>query len=328
MSDVSLSKFNAQISHVFQEMGLEQYLKPGVAEKTVLTYARIFKRTKDLDDPLYGVSRASFKVHRAALLRGYSSMISNRLMKLIQHDSGKQALTDETIERYRIEIPILLKKIHGVLDREKPQEKTKPASMRTRIPKSQGGEAWQSRVLNVARPPAKMAVAILWAGGFRPSEIARGVTLIKMNSGNITMRTEGSKRSDITGGGQDFKVLEIDGKSPVGLAIKHLLAGEQRVDYKRNARTLEADLELAGYKIGLDKRLNAYTFRHAASADLKRNHDVETTAKALGHVSARSQSGYGSVQQGKTGRCPIVSAEAPRGITQMIRAHAEFQAGR
>ena len=193
----------------------------------------------------------------------------------------------------------------------KPTNLAEKQTMKHRLPT--GEHDWRADAFRLASPASKMAVALLWASGVRPAELHRGVSIRKVGR-SIFVRIEGAKVSDLTGGGQPYRILEIDATMPAGKAVVSCMTSDE-MKVSRNRKTLDKDLEILGWKMGWDVRLNAYTFRHAGSSDLKADGDKERTALSLGHKAVKSQSTYGSSQQGQSRRSPIISVEAARPLT-------------
>lgn len=161
------------------------------------------------------------------------------------------------------------------------------------------------------------AVAVSWATGCRPSEIALGVKVTR-DGDHVILHIKGVKKGKV-----GYKVTEEregklycveEGESDRGLewrqlklksdfndATKYLfeLAGDDGAEVKYNKNSLRTRLNEAG-KIALKKlkdtpTISPYTFRHAMGSDVKSCDDLtdEQRSMIMGHLSCTSLSVYG-----------------------------------
>lgn len=299
-----------------EKLDIFRYLGgPAKAEKTLLTYRRIWDRYKFDEKAMEGLSRASFKVHRAALLHCSASAFSISWRSL--HAALKSGGVAEELElRDRERVTKALLQFKAVLSAEKPPAGGEKSAKTTLRKRADWKTDWQAEAYTKVPRAGRLAVALLWAMPIRPAELHAGVELELLDNGDVRVVAPGVKVSQITGGGQEWRVVVLDGDTPPVRLLRLELeaAGARHMRYARNMHTLRHDLENAGEAMGMEGRLCAYVFRHITASDLKADKDQERTALAMGHASARSQTGYGYSSRGRAGRSPILSVDAPQPV--------------
>ena len=107
----------------------------------------------------------------------------------------------------------------SVQDAVKPETTTAKRSARKTLPKSAD---WLSRAYEAATDAQKPAVAVLWASGCRPAEIAMGVDVSKRKGGVLVIEIPGAKVKDDAG--QPRRSIAIREDSEAGKALLAVLA--------------------------------------------------------------------------------------------------------
>lgn len=291
---------------------------PDKSTQTLKTYRRIWARTGFSPDPLAGVTRKSFKVHRAAMLYCCASAFSDSWKELNElRKTGADRADRELVLRLRVAKS--LEQYDRVRSAEKPPAEGGERASKAIRNRADWRSDWQAEAYTRVPEAARLAVALLWAMPLRPAELHRGVKIEILEGGDVRVTAPGAKVSEITGGGQEWRVITLDRSSPPTRLVRFELekAGVSTMRYARNLHTLRHDLEDAGRAMGMEGRLCAYCFRHAAAGDLKADRDQELVALAMGHVSAKSQTGYGHASRGKAGRSAILSVEAPEAVRHL-----------
>lgn len=168
---------------------------------------------------------------------------------------------------------------------------------------------WQRLAFDSATDVQKGAVAVMWATGCRPAEIAQGVTLKKTPHGILVM-IPGVKVREMSG--QPSRHLLIDMDSDAGRALVQVMGDADVQDIERGAKRIAEDLADIRRRSGLT--VSAYSFRHQVASDLKAQHaDPVKVAEAMGHASTRMQARYGDGRKGSTGGA-ILDAKAEREV--------------
>ena len=117
--------------------------------------------------------------------------------------------------------------------------------------------------------------------------------------------------------GQPLRVIEVEIDNDVAQALADRAAARLLVVHVQDPRKLSDAVR------GMSRRLfpkigyviSPYTFRHAIAAREKaRGRSVGSLATVLGHVSGRSQRGYGTPQQGRHLPGSIYAAGAERPV--------------
>ena len=289
-----------------------------VSEKTSRTYERAAARRIDMRSPelgqlMDGVSARSWHATRAALLH----VAATRYVELRR--ACDQAQKDGDLER-AARAAVLARRAVDVIRRvenaERPELDRKRATKRGSLPKAMD---WQARIWDAATPVQRPAVAVLWASGCRPAELEAGVDVIRRDRPDgrilIELRIPGAK---VTGhSGQPMRHIAIDGKSPQGAALLAALDGRMSMTIQRGARRLNADFADLRSRTGL--KVSPYSMRHQVAANLKAqfgSNKAEKVAEAMGHVTTRSQSRYGSTRQAQQSGSGVLAVRAIRPVKE------------
>lgn len=129
--------------------------------------------------------------------------------------------------------------------------------------------------------------------GCRPDEMEKGVTVKRLEN-TIEITIKGSKCSDKSGAGQEWRTLTFDANHPLILNISEGF-------YQAKARAIGDAVSHFGMKVSKSKKhpISAYSFRHAAASNFKASGlSDEEVAAALGHRSTATMSFYGSKSKG------------------------------
>lgn len=279
-------------------------------DRTRVQYKRIIKRR--LVDAggradLAGLSRASWYPARAALRIGLAE--TYRVAKR-GYDAAMKGGDMDTAARAIQRAKNALDDLEAVSSATAPPAEKIAHSARQRLPKVAG--SWQAQVYEQASAVQRPAVAVLWATGCRPAELARGVDVfIDKDSGALCVRIPGAKVNDAKQAGQPVRVLVISKSSRAGKALLAVLGDAQRVQVRRAAKRITKDFLAIRPKLPAGWTVSAYSFRHQAAANLKADlGDAGKTASALGHRSTRSQQRYGTARQRQAGGGAILDAGA------------------
>lgn len=189
---------------------------------------------------------------------------------------------------------------------ERPIRTTPVRSKRKSLP----AIGWQRLAFDSATDVQKGAVAVMWATGCRPAEIAQGVTLTKTSHGILVM-IPGVKVREMSG--QPTRQILIDMDSDVGRALVEVMGDADVHDIERGAKRIAEDLADIRRRSGLAS-VSAYSFRHQVASDLKAQQaDPVKVAEAMGHASTRMQARYGDGRKGIAGGA-ILDATAERTV--------------
>lgn len=304
-----LIEFVRDIHARSQAAGIVQH-KPQInSPDTKRTYARIIQRDQVEDTGMQGVSRASWYVHRGALLAGYALAFKAERKAM---DKAQRAGDIEEAWRHAQNASEALSRFTRAKDAEKPAERSRSRSKKLSAPLN---DDWQAKAWKAAPAAVKPVVAVLWAVGCRPKELEMGVGIELDDEGNPVLTIPGAKCSESTQAGQKQRRIVVDRLTHQGRVLASM-AANGRVLVQRNRKTLSNDLEKLGQRIGMESRLSAYDFRHVTASELKLLHDEELTAIALGHASARSQKRYGHHSRGE-GRGAVKSATATTPVRRL-----------
>jgi hypothetical protein len=159
------------------------------------------------------------------------------------------------------------------------------------------------------------ALACGWVGA-RPNEIELGVALKRFQTRQgevVQVRIRGAKVTDHSG--QPERVLWISATSPEGLALLSAIpAGATRTVVRRRAKRINLDWSQR-IRPRMGGKPSAYSLRHQFAANLKaQGLDPIEIAKALGHLSVKSQKRYGSASQGQRGGVGLLAVDATRDV--------------
>lgn len=290
-----------------------------VSEATAADYAKVAARRLDLraedrGDLMEGVSKASWHHHRAALRHEAARLYMGHrracdaaqkagdLRKAMGHAQGAR----RAVEAYQ-----------AVTEAEAPAERAPRRTKRKTLPKGD----WQRRAWDVATPAMRPALAVGWVGA-RPAEIQDGVTVRRsFDEGGevVVVEIPGAKVTKRTG--QPWRRITVDPDSDAGRALLEVLGDAHAVEVTRPAKRISKDWTTIRAHAG--GNASAYSLRHQFAANLKASKmDPVEIALALGHVSVRSQSRYGSARQGQAGGHGILAVEAARQVVTGPQADA------
>ena len=287
------------------------------SEKTRATYERAYTRMrqrKAWPEVMGARSRRSFQLYRAALVY---MMLANLTRECRLACSG---LGD--MQAIRVRVTILLECLNRYPpDADGPSTWKRPEAGVVRKGKRNGmsriPKGGLSRlVAAVADDPVYAdPLRVLFLTGARPCELVNGVEVQITAAGRLRFTIKGGKVTDQTG--QPVRVIEVEIDNAVAQALADRAAAGPLVVRVKDPRKLSDKVR------GMSRRLfpkiayviSPYTFRHATAADLKaRRASVESVAKVLGHVSGKSQCGYGTRQQGGLLPGNICFADATRPV--------------
>lgn len=286
-----------------------------VSEATAADYARVGRARLDLGDKsggrlLDGVTRQSWDHHRAALRHEAARLFSAHRGAC---DRAQRSQDLQAAARHAMASRAALRAYTAISGATKPPDRSAPRkSKRKTLPK---GADWQKRAWEAATPAMRPALACGWVGA-RPNEIGLGVVLERhwTTDGEVVQVTiRGAKVTDHSG--QPERVLWIRATSPEGQALLSAIpTGETRTQVCRGAKRINLDWS-ERIRPAMGGKPSAYSLRHQFAANLKAAglSPIEI-AKALGHLSVKSQKRYGSRSQGQGGGIGLIKAEATREV--------------
>jgi integrase len=174
-------------------------------------------------------------------------------------------------------------------------------------------ENWRERVLDELKVLDLLPALVLALTGCRPCEYKKGI-LLERDGDDLRVTIQGGKVSELTGGGQAYRMLTFDGNDDMASTI--LVA----VDIRGGKKVVRDDLGTwrkrftrAAERAGV-KGISPYSLRHQFSADQKsRGWNDDRLSQALGHASDRMRKHYGHSGQGRSGGGGLrsVSASVP-----------------
>jgi integrase len=296
-----------------------------VTPATAKDYERVGRSRLDLADAsggrlMAGVSRQSWDHHRAALRHEAARLFAAHRSAC---DAAQRSQDLPAAEKHARASRAALSAYTAVSEAERPPNRSAPRkSKRKSLPK---GPDWQERAWEAATAAMRPAVACGWVGA-RPNEIELGVVLERTftecgEAIRVTIR--GAKVTERSG--QPERTLLISVHSPEGRALFSAIPkGEFRTEVRRGAKRINADW-CNRIRPRMGGKPSAYSLRHQFAANLKAAglSPVEI-AKALGHLSVKSQKRYGSRSQGQGGGLALLEAEAPREVRTGPEADAIF----
>jgi hypothetical protein len=155
---------------------------------------------------------------------------------------------------------------------------------------------WSEQMIEAAKCESsaeQAAVVAMAMVGPRPGEIA-DIGLLIMENGDLAMRLNGNKLSEVSG--QCWRVFMLE---PEGWAKRLLpLATRGKISYpfkKINSKRIQRVVAKASAKaFGCATKVNCSTFRNHVSSELKAlDWSEDDIAKAMGHQSQKTQRFYG-----------------------------------
>jgi hypothetical protein len=286
-----------------------------VSEATAKDYARVGRARLDLKDGsggrlMAGVSRQSWDHHRAAL-RHEAAMAFRAHRSACDRAQRSEDL--QVAARHAKAAREALRAFTAVSAATRPPDRSAPRrSKRKTLPK---GDGWQKRAWEAATAAMRPALACGWVGA-RPNEIELGVALERLQTRHgevVQVRIRGAKVTDHSG--QPERVLWISATSPEGLALLSAIPeGATSTEVRRGAKRINLDWSQRIRPL-MDGKPSAYSLRHQFAANLKAHgFDPIDIAKALGHLSVKSQKRYGSASQGQGGGVGLLAADATRDV--------------
>lgn len=158
------------------------------------------------------------------------------------------------------------------------------------------------------------AIAVLYATGCRPDELAKGVRVsISENLKEIEFTIIGSKLNADQRRGIKLRKIAIsihDENNKIKGCLLPLLNELQKNDFEKIKIEVASANSFSGYISKISKRIyprrkthaSAYSFRHSFATDLKNSGaDQVLIASSMGHASTRSQQAYGRKKRGSSG---------------------------
>lgn len=286
-----------------------------VSEATAKDYARVGRARLDLQDGaggrlMAGVSRQSWDHHRAALR--HEAATAFRVHRSAC-DRAQRSQDLQAAARHARAARKALRAFTEVSAATKPPERSAPRqSKRKTLPK---GDDWQKRAWEAATAAMRPALACGWVGA-RPNEIELGVDLERLQTQQgevVQVLIRGAKVTDHSG--QPERVLWISATSPEGLALLSAIPkGSTRTVVRRGAKRINLDWS-ERIRPTMGGKPSAYSLRHQFAANLKaQGFDPIQIAKALGHLSVKSQKRYGSASQGQRGGVGLLAVDATREV--------------
>lgn len=277
---------------------------------TATKYKRGAATRLDLDrddggDLMANVSHRSFHPIKAAILHcaALSYAGERKACDEAQRSGDWQAAATAAKRARRALIAI-----QKVQEAERPEATAQTASKRRTLPRNQ---SWQRVAYEASTPAQKAAVALLWAAGPRPAEIAKGVDVehgVWQGKAVLLVTIPGAKVSKKLQAGQPVRRMLIDADSDAGQALIECLGSEKKMTVKRGADRLRKDF--ADIRDRTMLKVSPYSMRHQFAANAKSFAEAEEVAKMMGHQSERSQQRYGSVQQAQKNGAVVLAAQA------------------
>lgn len=286
-----------------------------VSAATAADYARVGRARLDLEDDsggrlMDGVSRQSWDHHRAAL-RHEAAMAFRAHRSAC--DRAQRSGDLQVAARHARASRVALRAYTAISRATRPPSRSAPRrSKRKTLPK---GDDWQKRAWEAATAAMRPALACGWVGA-RPNEIELGVALERLQTRQgevVQVRIQGAKVTDHSG--QPERVLWISATSPEGLALLSAIPeGATRTVVRRRAKRISLDWSQR-IRARMGGKPSAYSLRHQFAANLKaQGFGPIEVAKALGHLSVKSQKRYGSASQGQGGGVGLLAVDATRDI--------------
>lgn len=290
-----------------------------ISAKTAADYKKVAKQRLDLSQKscgtlMEGVSRESWDHHRAAL-RYESARL--HYYHLDAFEEAVAADDPQGIRFHAIRAARALDAFVKVSAAVKPPARSKKkASKRRTLPKS---EAWQQKAWDAATDVMRPAVAVC-AVGARPAEVETGIELertVRDGKPLICVTITGAKvrENEDHEVGQSWRKLYIAIDSLEGTMLDAAIpAGHDHVIVKRSAKRIGKDWD-DRIRPAIGGKVSAYSLRHQFASNLKAaGFDRITIARAMGHISTKSQSRYGSGKQGQGGIACLVAADAAKDV--------------
>ncbi|MDE8347127.1 MAG: site-specific integrase [Acidocella sp.] len=275
-------------------------------------------------------NRKSFNVYRAALVFCAKETIRNRYARI----------TDEGDIISRVDAAYLVKDIEhslAILNRYPPHgggtacQWSAPDEGQTKKGKRRGisklPENWRERMAQACPTTSRYAAALYLSAlvGLRPQELKYGA-IVGVVDGHIAVWIEGAKVT--TKNGQPARSIAFLIDNVIARMLANIVVakkterGKLKVSIKDPRKFCDVVRSLSRTVFPeVDYIVTPYSFRHGFAADQKaRKVDPADLAKALGHVSARSQRAYGSTGQGRRPLIALTQVIATRPVRALDRA--------
>jgi integrase len=307
--------------------------QPAPSASTIKQYCNAMRRMAEGNqwpEEIGKLNRKSFNYYRAALL--FCTVESIRKEHARITDEG------DTISRVEAELQIdRIKNFLGILRRYPPNggigdcRWSAPPEGQTRKGKRRGMSRlplnWREMIANACPATSEYAAPLLLSAlvGLRPIELQHGV-IVAVKHDHIVVRINGAKVTANTGQparGIAFPVDNVIAQRLARMVTERGKHGLLRV-------SINVPRKFCDFVRSLSRQLfppteyvvTPYTFRHGFASDQKAQRaGGEVLAKALGHVSARSQKAYGSAGQGRRPLVTITAVEAPRTVRALDRTN-------
>lgn len=175
-----------------------------------------------------------------------------------------------------------------------------------------------------------LGMLLLAIVGCRPSELCLGITVKKVVQSDqdlLCISIVGAKTNEANGQPIRQLLFSYAHKSFLLNVLKSQLenAGGLLIVRVENKKAFSNSITRFGRLIWPEHKhdVTPYTFRHAFASDMKANFDSETIARSLGHVSARTQKGYGQRQLSKIGEPNLpIAVQASRLIRNLKNTYS------
>jgi integrase len=305
------AKERIRLLHLKLEM-LWTILEEGPSEKTLTQYRNADDRMRERGmspEEIGAKSRRSYNLYRAAYVYCTIERIANIYDELYVN------IETMPMERAR-ELMTRIERELMVLDEYPPRSEYLQSRWRSpdggvvRKGKRTGlfslPEDWRQKMVNASvGSEYHLALMALTLTGLRPAELEKGVRVELTAEGHLAFTVCGAKVTAIAG--QPMRQIRMYVGDPVTRRLAlHLQAtgGKDGIVVSvSDARKFCDDVRALSAR--LFKRCkyvaSPYSFRHAFSADMKtQNVSPQDLAMMMGHVTERSQRGYGSRNQGRS----------------------------
>jgi integrase len=183
---------------------------------------------------------------------------------------------------------------------------------------------WRERLIAAAgNTGLGAALCLLGLTGLRPSELERGVVLVR-GAQELGLAIAGSKVHGDRG--QPWRMLVLEGAHPWAGELMNRLSLEDSAPagFRYPKALLQRQLRLLAERcfpdVARQHLPSALSFRHQFSSDLKRSGvALSVIAASLGHRSERTSQVYGLKSQGRAGGHGLIQARAGAPIRPEVR---------
>jgi integrase len=261
------------------------------SEKTVQQYIRVVNRLKpklkqgvlpgsSTNRNTRAIERAAFRHMAAKNIIAQSNNNHENVKKIFLLIKRIDQLADIAQREYILANNTNINKKHPNIQKRK----TKRTSLRHL------SSDWREKLVEAALDSKyDSQIRVMSICGCRPDEIEKGINVKRLEN-TVEITIKGSKCSESTNAGQEWRTLIFDANHP-------LIGDINTGTYQAKAHAIEDAVSHFGKKISKSKKhpISAYSFRHAAASNFKASGltDKEIAA-ALGHRSTATMSFYGS----------------------------------